>query len=141
MGATVEQAIRTVLAADETVLAAVVGRIYPQKAPQNADMPYLVYHRIGGESMHHLGGAAGLAYARIQIDAVSTNYTTAKSLAIAIRGALHAYQGTVTVGESTLKIQSCFRDGETDGLVGPNDAGDTGVCQISQDFQIGFTEA
>lgn len=104
--ATIEEAIREILATNSTVKA-ITTRVYPSTLPQAPVYPLILYIRISGRRENTLGGPSGMANPRFQIEAWAATYSAAKALANAIRGALNGHQGTVGQVEiGSLLIQS-----------------------------------
>jgi hypothetical protein len=48
----IEDAVRAEMVADATLNGLVVGRVYPQKAPQELTYPYIVYHTNPQNAAH-----------------------------------------------------------------------------------------
>ncbi len=82
-------------------LSALAGtRVYPQVAPQDVTLPYLVYHRISGPVLHTFARGAPATQARFQFDAYAASALSAQQVATQLRTALIAMTGdTVTVHE------------------------------------------
>ena len=96
--AVIEQALYTLMAADNTIAATVGARIYPVVVPQDADLPALVYQRISSVRDHTHDATTGLAHPRIQVTAIATTYNAAKTLANAVRTLLDNYKGPTSDG-------------------------------------------
>lgn len=93
-----EKAILARLNATPAVSAIVSGRIYAQAAKQGATLPYVTFARISTNeepSASLEGGAAQVAWSRIQIDAWAKKYVDAKALDDEIRKALVGFSGTL----------------------------------------------
>lgn len=78
-------------------IAALVGtRVYPSRAPDEAQLPYLVYLDMAAiDQARDLDGAGGLAQARVQVDAWAGTATAAKRLGDAVQTVLENFTGTV----------------------------------------------
>lgn len=90
------------LSADAGVSALVGDRIYPQRKPQDAPLPAVVWHTIDTPRVNTHGDAPGddtLAHPRIQFDALSedrdgvSGYDEACAITTALRLALHGFRG------------------------------------------------
>lgn len=127
-----ETAIYTVLAADGTVAALVVARIYPALAPQGATLPYVVYERISTPRVRGLDGTSGLGAPRFQITSWAESYSGAKALADAVRDALDDYSGTV----GTAILDDAFIDDEGDVENLSPGADEQRLFGVRQDFII-----
>lgn len=112
-------AIRKVLLADANVYAliggATAGRVYPVRAPQAPELPFLVVTQIAATRVEHQPGTpAGLLEAVVQVDIFdedtesASGVDDARALAALVRQALDGYQGTV----SPYVIQGILIDGE-----------------------------
>lgn len=120
------------------------ARIWPVKMPQRAQpvWPCLTYQIISGRPEYHIDSAAGVAEVRLQIDCWSAErpghaaYDEVRALAEAVRGALSAYTGSITVGAVTDVVQSCFLENRRTLY---EDAAQT--HRESLDFLIGYTES
>jgi hypothetical protein len=89
-----EQAFRAILLASSGVTAlAPAARINWGSIPQGAGYPAVVLNVIDDASGLTLAASDGLSQGRVQVDCYGLTYTAAKSLALAVRAALHAYRG------------------------------------------------
>lgn len=106
----VESAIVALLEATAAVTDLVGTRIYPQDAPPDAALPYIVYRRgTPSERVPALSGVTGLNRAELELFCVSTNYAVAKSVANAVRVALDGKSGTY----ASTRLQGVFvEDGQ-----------------------------
>ena len=74
-----------------TALASVAGgRVYPQIAEAEADMPFVVYRVINKDPAQRLGSAAGLINTSISFDCWADTYSAAITLAEQVRTAIDA---------------------------------------------------
>ncbi len=62
------------------------GRVYPMKAPQDVDRPYITYQIISRVPINHATGTSDSHHERIQINCWGVNYDGAQELAAAVRG-------------------------------------------------------
>jgi hypothetical protein len=108
----IETAIRAILIADATVLAAVndspAPRIYVGKVRQKDNQPSISIFRIGGARRYHMQGQSGTVPSMFQIDIFADNAQVVTETADAVRQALTAYQGTI----SNTCVQACYLQGD-----------------------------
>ncbi len=78
-----------------SLLAASATRVYPQRLPQDASLPAVVYTRISGGGEYTLTGEIDSYYSTWQLSVWASTYTAALTLAATIRAALTAYSGGV----------------------------------------------
>lgn len=124
-----------------TGVSSVVGsKVFPNRIPQGAALPCVMYSKTSSVHDRHLRGATGVAAATFQIDCYAsgaTGYSTVKSLADAIRLGLDSYRGLAgdeTVLDATLDSQTDFYDP-------PAHAQDHGTHRVSMDFTITYRES
>lgn len=70
----------------------VVPKVYPNKAPQTADGPLVVYMRTGTDREALLSGPGGIAYATFRIDVYDTGYLSTITLADALRAECNGWK-------------------------------------------------
>lgn len=85
-----ETKLYTLLSGDAGVSALVSNRIYPLAAPQQADLPFVVYTRISSGREYTLSGATGLENPRMQVDCYAETYSSAKAISEAVVTAVRA---------------------------------------------------
>lgn len=105
-----EEAIPARLAAVGGVTALVGNRVYPLRAPQNAQRPFVVFQRISAPRVSAFGSDSGIARPRFQVTSWGETYASAKAVATAVRQALQRYRGTVL----GVEILDCFVDTDQD---------------------------
>jgi hypothetical protein len=81
------------LAADQAVAAIVGDRIYPVRAPQGVDAPYITYQRQRVSRWRTAEGPTGDARALFQVRSWSDDYEQAVELGDAVGDALDGFQG------------------------------------------------
>ncbi len=121
-------ALRTILTANGTIARLFANRIYPDKVPQRAGLPYLTYQVVGQEPVNDKDGASKLDVVRVQLDIYTTNYDTAQTAAESTREVLDRYRGVV----STVNIDKIIFAGQSSG---EPDA-DMNIFWVSQDYEI-----
>ena len=78
--------------ANNAGVAALVGqRIYPEEAPDEADLPLIVY---GVQANEQIDGSARLIRSTVTVNTYAATDTAAEAVAAAIRTALEDYNGT-----------------------------------------------
>lgn len=91
-----ETKLYTLLSSDAGVVAIASDRVYPDEAPQNAALPYVVYTRISSGRVYSLSGYSGLENPRIQIDCYAETMADVVSLSDAVISAMR--------GATTFKV-------------------------------------
>lgn len=107
---TLESSLYSHLSGYSGLTALVSARIYPNQAPQNCPLPYVVYHRISAVREQTITRAIGSTLVRMQFSAFSRRHTTngtdygANEVRAQVRAALLAYTtgGGVTVHDLLL---------------------------------------
>lgn len=123
--------IRTFILADATVTSLIGTRMYPLTVPQNGTMPAVTYQVISGSRGYVFRAPAGMARHRIQFDCYATTYTSAESVAAAIRNRLSGYMGNAGTGA----IEAAMFDTERDFY-----EADVALYRRSVDYQIWIEE-
>ena len=131
----IEKAIRKILQTDPSV-----GFVYPQIAPENASLPFIVYSRISSNHQFDYSGASGLNHIRLQLNIFAETYAAVKSKANDVRGKLQGYTDTVTIDTESVDIQVVKLLAEHDDIEKPKAGSDNPVFWIIQDYLIGYTE-
>lgn len=100
------KAMRARLVNGDGVTALVGQRVYPGKAPQDAVLPYVVYHRISTTREATLSGPVLVGATRMQLDIIAASQASAEQTASAIRSRLDGFAGVsaeVTILSSTVE--------------------------------------
>jgi len=105
-----ETKLYSLLSADEGVLALVSTRIYPLTAPQEAEMPFVVYTRVSSNRLYSLTGYSNLEYPRMQVDCYGVTYSEMKLLSEAVIAALRS---STTFGTEQDDPQEMFEEDGT----------------------------
>lgn len=82
-----ESKIYSVLSA-ASVVTALTTRIYPEHRPPADALPAVVFSRVSGLRVNHLGGYSNLENAQIQVECYSSAVDGRRALADAVIGAL-----------------------------------------------------
>lgn len=128
----IEKAIRSLLQQAVNAAGYSANRTFPMLAPAETEYPFFVYQKISGARDHHLEGASGLAFPRIQIDAYATTYAAAKALFDQARRVLDGFRGTV----AGVEIKSCLLDTERDLPAEERSPADSAIFRVSGDFLL-----
>jgi hypothetical protein len=134
-------AFRAFLLQSTAIAALIDDRLGPHQQPQTAVRPYGVYTRIATDPQHHLVGASGLAFVRIQLDLYGDDFGVLETIAAAVRNRVDGYRGTVTQGSDSLAIQCIELLDQSDAADSPNDGTDSGPHRIRMDFRISAPES
>lgn len=126
-----ERAIIARLKAHAGTAALVSDRVYGAVAPQNVANPYITLFRVSTDRPSAMGADIGIARARIQVNAWSNTYASAKSVSAQIRDALQRYTGT----SGTVVVLDIFMLTEQD-MYEP----DTQIHHIAVDVETIFRE-
>ena len=92
-----DDSLYTYLAAYETLAAYVSDRIYPDVAPQDETVPYIVYTVDSDQSMPIQSGVAGLRRAEYRFLVVAASIESRSQAADELRAALDGYRATMGV--------------------------------------------
>lgn len=105
-----EEALRSLIAANPGVSAKVASRIYWGLAPQKVTGDYIRMSVISGPRDYHMQGDSGLVAKRVQCDCWASTALAAKQIARALVAAVTGYSGA----QSSVTFQSIFIDSERD---------------------------
>jgi hypothetical protein len=88
-----EEGIITKLLATSGVTALVSDRVHPGRRPQASALPAIDIASISGAPVYTNDGESGLERARVEINCWGSTYTSAKTVARAVKAALSAFFG------------------------------------------------
>lgn len=98
-----------------TAVSDLVGdRIYPTKAPQDAELPCIIQRRFGGQSPKTQAGACSITDAQHEIDILATSPSQALAVADAVRNAMDGLR-SVEIGSTY--VRSAHLTNETDSSI------------------------
>lgn len=80
--------IYAALVADPTLVALVGTRIYPEKAPQDPTLPFIVYYEFANPVRQSLSGPVAVDRPRVQYSTYSTSYAQSLAVVAALRDAV-----------------------------------------------------
>lgn len=132
----IRPALRAFLLADAGIAAVVATRVYPIKIPQGVNAASIVYTRVSGQGIYHMGGPSGLAMPRYQVDAWAPKADDATTLANLIKGRIDGFRGVMGAGAEAVTVQGVFLIDEREDY---DDA--VKLHRMSRDYAIDFEEA
>ena len=101
--------LRTYMAADATLIAAVGAKIYCPRLPHNASIPAIAFKRRGGECNPHIPPIVDPSY---QFICYGKDAEAAEAVYIALYDALQGIQNqSVVVGLNTYRIMRAMAEG------------------------------
>lgn len=127
----------SLLKAESTVTDVVGSRIYIGKAPQTADLPYIVLTDMASDELETMDSAGGLRFIDFDIDCKSNRSVQADALAAAVRNHLRGYTGAA----GTQTVKAVVLNGEALDFEPPTDGSDDGIYTVTVDVQIQYTPA
>ena len=132
-----EDAVYAILTGDSDVSGLVGTRIYQHVAPQGTVQPLITFSRIGAQHESHMGGATGLANARIQVTSWDDTPEDAMTLAEHVRDALVPFKGSSGGAE----ISAVFLDGDSTDFEQLTAGRENFVYNVSQEYTFWFGES
>jgi len=130
------------LAADTDITDLVGGasdpRIYPVKAPQDSDMPVVLFQTISGIMPHLMGSDDGFGARIMQVAAWGDTLASARGVADKVKACLQDFAGTLG-GDGGVTIQRIFLETPPIESFDPN-AGTEGFWAVIQDFTCWIEE-
>lgn len=101
--AVIEEGLFSYLSTYAGLVSLIGARVYPDRIPQGATLPCLVYQRIdtARDLSHDTSGiGSDLAHPRFQFNAWATTKSSAKAINEQVRSALNGKRGTIATGVS-----------------------------------------
>ena len=129
-------ALRSLLINDADVAGIVVGRVYPQQAPQNSDLPCIVYMGVGDDTLYSADGETGMITVLVQFDSYAETYDAAITLDEKVRLVLSGYVGTVT----GVVIRGILKDATRDLTEETTDQREKPITRISTDYSVTYDQ-
>lgn len=123
---------------DSSAITTVIGdRLSPNTGEPifdaGQDNDHMTYRRVDTIDYVHMTAASGLQETRIQVDAFSKSYSTAKSLIESLRSATLGFSGTVTVGADSVLVEEIQLENAFDAYVLPKSGQGIGMHKVSID--------
>jgi hypothetical protein len=134
MPKSLEESIFLAVAGDTAVRDLADQRVYPNRLPQGATYPCVMYFRVSTVRDYHQGGSDRVPTARIQINSYAPKYADAKALAKAVFDVLDGFSGTLGDLEGA-NVLGIFSDDEMDDY-----DDELKVEVVVQDFRIVYDE-
>ena len=97
--------ITTYLKTKSTFTDVFANRFWPGKAPENAEMPYMTYQQVDGDSIYHAGGVSELASDFFQFDIWAESSESLDAAVTALYNVIDGFTGAM--GSET--IQGTFQ--------------------------------
>lgn len=122
----IDEGLYTYLVAQSGLTALVGRRIWPQRAREATELPYVVYERAGDERPHTMGSDTAPTRTTYLFSCYGQTYDSAHDVAEQIETALNHYSGTPLAG---VVISGALCEGITDDYAdeGPTNEGGQGV--------------
>lgn len=122
---------------DSTAIADLLqDRLYPLRAPQATEFPYIVLDQISDSPEYELAGESGQSRLTAQVDCYArgkSGFFLAKRLGDAVRNRLSGYRGlldeTVWASKATMVRNNSLEEDASDGSDYP-------IHRVSMDFEI-----
>jgi len=133
MASTVEDGLYAKLVATSAVTALVSARIYPQIAPQSADLPLAVYQVVAEVPENHSTGDTGTHRMLVQVGCWATTQASAKAIGDAIETALVGWT------DADNGVGSCLMQDRRYNFEAADDGSQTHTFGVSMDFAIWHT--
>lgn len=134
----IEEVIALRLRSDAGIATRVGSRIYPDWGVMNIDemapRPFIVFTRISGGTVNHLGGPTEDTESRFQFDVIADNFTDGKGIASLVRTRLNGWRD-VTINPN---VQSCHLQNEFDTVEAPVSGTDRPIFRTTQDYLIWY---
>lgn len=117
--------------------------VFRDRAPQTADLPYIVLHKIGATLREHsLSGAVGVARTTFQANCWAADGDTVESLATAVVNRCNGDgRKTIGSGDDTLVVRHMQVEGPRDSIVQELGGGDSPVVGQEVDIKVVHNEA
>jgi hypothetical protein len=129
-----EAGLVAILTGEATVSALVSSRVYVNKAPQTATLPYIVITQMSSDEMGAMDGTTGLRAVTFDIDCKADRSVEATSLSDAVRAFVRDYTGAA--GSET--IQAVLLESEAADFEPPTDGSDRGIHTKTLDVTIQY---
>lgn len=123
----IAKAIYNILSTETDITDLCSDRIYPNKAPDGAVLPYVVFHQIDGIPNKNKERQIKILTYRVQVDVYAETFDEAMTLADKINDTLSFKSGTF----AGIEIDIITFDNENDAF-----EADTLVERVSQDFLV-----
>jgi len=118
--------------ADAALSARIGGNVYVVVAPEDAEPPFIIINRVGGDRRNAFAGPTGFANARLQFTAWARTYAEVDAMSMELSTLLDGYDGTI--GGVTIKSVTS--------ILGPIDQHDPDTTLLGQitDFSVWYDD-
>lgn len=127
----------------QAAIATKVGTaIFPQQAPQEQPLPYLIVRRSGGEHVKSMAGRAGIARPRVALDCYALSEQDARIVIENVGRLLDAYRGPAGYGPppAGYQVQGMFAADSPDGYEPPIHGEEQGAVAAGMEFDVWCNE-
>ena len=125
----------SLLTGEATISSLVASRVYVNKAPQKAILPYVILTQLGSEEFKSLDNTTSiLRMLTIDIDCKADRFIEAESLGNAVRIFLDDYSGTA----GSFTIGAVLMNSERHDYEPPDDGSDVGLHVVTLDVDIQY---
>jgi hypothetical protein len=114
-----------------------IAQLFPDVAPSNARLPYIVYFVVSGRSTEAFDGDVGLNKDRIEFDIYADTSDSRLLLFKALKGLLSG-AGGILMGDTW--VQNVTFDEHRDSWIKPEDAQEQGIFRREVDFLFTYNE-
>lgn len=122
------------LIGEATISAYVASRVYVNKAPQKAVLPYIIVTQMNSEEFKSFDNTGGLRMLTFDIDCKADRSLEASNVADAVRTFIQDYSGTA----GSYTIGAVLLNSETHDFEPPQDGSDVGVHVVTLDLDIQY---
>lgn len=142
-GTDIGELLRGRLASARQVSSLVADRITPDVLPSGCELPAIRYEVVATDPTHHLGGASGFAFSRVQFDCYGRSRRQANGVASAVIDALDGFQGPLGYDDATpdagCRVHDCTLDNAYDRRDAPAPGSEQFRYRRTLDFQVSHT--
>jgi len=122
------------LASDQADAGARNVRVFPNKAPQGEQRPFIVCRRVSGAPVLTYAGPVPFGGRRVQVDCYGDSYADADGLALAVLAALNGFKGLVPA--PNIDVRGALLQDVGDDYEPPIHADEAGIHRVSLDFLV-----
>jgi hypothetical protein len=116
-------------------------RVYPDTAPQGADLPYVVYYLQDSEKVRHLTSASQLSFDTFTLMVYAASSEDRNTACELLRNALHGRKNIdFPQASGSLDVRNVTLLGLTDTYEEPTDGGEQGAFVTQMDFSVSWVE-
>lgn len=107
--ADIGELLQAYLAESAKIKDLVGGRITPDAFEEGEGLPAIRYDVITSDDQHHLGGASGYAFSRVQFDCAATTRNQANQIGFAVADVIDGFTGYLGEGD-LVDVDDCILD-------------------------------